>query len=200
MWNQLTTQPSSRVQLLSTAAQVSEEEGFIAVIPDGYRASWNAGWCCGSAVSLDLDDVGYAQPSGAFEGGLGAGLNGWPMRMRATRQLVRARSLTRAIVEMLKELVCVDPALIFASGFSNGGFMSYRLACEASDLVRHPQRKSRAQAPQHLVVLTTVLVSCTGARYICRQLRAAGSNAGNLATPNYFPCEPDVAIPFIVRV
>ena len=76
VWNQLTAQPSSRVQLLSTAPQVSEEEGFIAVIPDGYRASWNAGWCCGAAVSQDLDDVGYAQPSGAFEGGIGAGLKG----------------------------------------------------------------------------------------------------------------------------
>ena len=121
--------------------QVSEEEGFISVIPSGFQASWNAGWCCGAAVSLDLDDVGYGC----------AGARG-PPRDNASpsqRSSARARprlpwgagpthyrSLTRAIVEFVQERTCVDPDLVFASGFSNGGFMSYRLACEASDLVR----------------------------------------------------------------
>ena len=40
------------------------------------------------------------------------------------------------MVARVQQLVCVDPSLIFASGFSNGNFFSYRLACEASDLVR----------------------------------------------------------------
>ena len=39
------------------------------------------------------------------------------------------------MVDYVEQRTCVDRSLIFASGFSNGGFMSYRLACEAADLV-----------------------------------------------------------------
>ena len=34
--------------------------------------------------------------------------------------------LTRAIVDYVEQRTCVDRSLIFASGFSNGGFESYR--------------------------------------------------------------------------
>ena len=58
---------------------------------------------------------------------------------RARRLAAASRShafrFTRAMVEFLQARVCVDPELVFTNGFSNGGFMSYRLACEASDLV-----------------------------------------------------------------
>ena len=47
----------------------------------------------------------------------------------------RPHRLTRAMVDYVEQRTCVDRSLIFASGFSNGGFMSYRLACEAADLV-----------------------------------------------------------------
>jgi polyhydroxybutyrate depolymerase len=40
----------------------------------------------------------------------------------------------RALVEAIEAEACVDPARIFATGMSNGGFMTNRLACEASDL------------------------------------------------------------------
>jgi polyhydroxybutyrate depolymerase len=40
----------------------------------------------------------------------------------------------RAIVSHLSAEYCVDPTLVYASGFSNGGFLSHRLACEASDV------------------------------------------------------------------
>jgi predicted esterase len=84
--------------------QVAEEEGFIAVVPQGYRLSWSAGECCGTAARLGLDDVG----------------------------------LVRAIVDYVEHMVCIDRSRIFATGYSNGGYLSYRLACEASDLVRPP--------------------------------------------------------------
>lgn len=41
----------------------------------------------------------------------------------------------RAIIADLKALAAVDPRRIYATGFSNGAIMAYRLACEASDLV-----------------------------------------------------------------
>ena len=43
-------------------------------------------------------------------------------------------SFVRAIVDDLERYMEVDRNAIFAAGMSGGGFMSYRLACEAADL------------------------------------------------------------------
>ena len=40
----------------------------------------------------------------------------------------------RALVAELQAQVCIDPKRIYATGMSNGGFMTHRLACEAADL------------------------------------------------------------------
>jgi len=39
----------------------------------------------------------------------------------------------RALLAQLKQQLNVDPARVFADGISNGGMMSYRLACEMAD-------------------------------------------------------------------
>lgn len=41
----------------------------------------------------------------------------------------------RDLVATLGGELCLDPGLVFASGMSNGGFMSTALACRASDLI-----------------------------------------------------------------
>lgn len=41
----------------------------------------------------------------------------------------------RAMLDVLDATLCLDPKRIFATGFSNGGFLSYRLACELADRV-----------------------------------------------------------------
>ena len=41
----------------------------------------------------------------------------------------------RAMLDELDTMGCVDPKRRFATGMSNGGFMSYLLACEAADLI-----------------------------------------------------------------
>ncbi|WP_125777496.1 PHB depolymerase family esterase [Antribacter gilvus] len=38
---------------------VADDEGFVAVYPDGLGSSWNAGGCCGYAVDERADDVGF---------------------------------------------------------------------------------------------------------------------------------------------
>jgi polyhydroxybutyrate depolymerase len=78
----------------------ADQEGFVVVMPNGYMNSWNAGTCCGGAVSAGLDDV----------------------------------SLMRAIFAEVGKHVNIDLRRVFATGLSNGGYLSYRLACEASDL------------------------------------------------------------------
>jgi polyhydroxybutyrate depolymerase len=40
----------------------------------------------------------------------------------------------RDLVESLESTYCIDPKRIYATGLSNGGMMSYRLACEAADV------------------------------------------------------------------
>jgi polyhydroxybutyrate depolymerase len=40
----------------------------------------------------------------------------------------------RAVVADIQAAACVDPQRIYATGLSNGGFMSNRLGCEAADL------------------------------------------------------------------
>jgi polyhydroxybutyrate depolymerase len=78
----------------------ADQEGFVVIMPNGYMNSWNAGTCCGGAVSAGLDDV----------------------------------ALMRAIFAEVGTHVNIDFRRVYATGLSNGGYMSYRLACEASDL------------------------------------------------------------------
>lgn len=40
----------------------------------------------------------------------------------------------RAVVADIQSKACVNPKRIYATGMSNGGYLSHRLACEASDL------------------------------------------------------------------
>ncbi len=41
----------------------------------------------------------------------------------------------RAMLETVEQTYCTDPSRVFVGGFSNGGMLSHRLACEASDVV-----------------------------------------------------------------
>jgi polyhydroxybutyrate depolymerase len=43
-------------------------------------------------------------------------------------------AFTRAMVTDISGLACIDSKRIYATGFSNGGGMSYKLACEAADI------------------------------------------------------------------
>ena len=86
---------------------VANEEGFIAVYPDGTGRfgerllTWNAGGCCGYAQDEAVDDVGFV----------------------------------RALIVDLSTVTPIDRSRIYATGLSNGAMMSYRLGAEAGDLI-----------------------------------------------------------------
>jgi polyhydroxybutyrate depolymerase len=82
----------------------AEKEGFLAVFAQGLGASWNAGACCG--------------PSNGAGG----------------KAAVDDVGFVRAILAELQTLACVDGRRVYATGFSNGGFLSHKLACDAADL------------------------------------------------------------------
>jgi polyhydroxybutyrate depolymerase len=42
--------------------------------------------------------------------------------------------LAKAIVQQISDAMCIDPKRIYATGISNGGAFSHRLACEAADV------------------------------------------------------------------
>jgi polyhydroxybutyrate depolymerase len=44
-------------------------------------------------------------------------------------------AFVRAIIKALQADACVDPKRVYATGCSNGGGMSYKLACEAADVI-----------------------------------------------------------------
>lgn len=44
-------------------------------------------------------------------------------------------AFTRAMVTQIQGLACIDSKRIYVSGFSNGGGMSHKLACDAADII-----------------------------------------------------------------
>jgi len=42
---------------------------------------------------------------------------------------------TRAVIDDLGDRGCIDLSRVYATGMSNGGFLSHRLACEAADVI-----------------------------------------------------------------
>lgn len=53
----------------------------------------------------------------------------------AAQQNIDDVGFARALVKDAAAKACIDTKRVYSTGMSNGGFMSHRLACEASDLV-----------------------------------------------------------------
>lgn len=59
-------------------------------------------------------------------------------------------SFVRALIEEISTLVNIDSKRVYATGFSNGAFMVYRLACELSDQIAAFGPVSATQATEDL--------------------------------------------------
>ena len=97
------TSNAAQQDLLSQMTAKADAAGFIAVLPEGTGSSpsWNAGACCGEAVSNGVDDVGFV----------------------------------RDLLDAAAARLCVDAHRVYATGMSNGGFLSHRLGCELGDRI-----------------------------------------------------------------
>jgi polyhydroxybutyrate depolymerase len=87
---------------------LADANRFIAAYPNAsttilgkHHSDWNAGNCCGSAASEDVDDIGFL----------------------------------RGIIHDLSERLPVDTTRIYIAGFSDGGRMTYRAACEMANQI-----------------------------------------------------------------
>jgi len=91
---------------MSGMSRKADEEGFIAVYPDGtgdsaYDLSWNAGNCCEPAVGSGIDDAGFIG----------------------------------ALIDGLETQYPIDRSRVYLTGFSNGASLLYEIACRFSDKV-----------------------------------------------------------------
>lgn len=137
----------------SNMSPIADREGFVAVYPDGTGAllrTWNGGGCCGSAVTNDVDDVGFVG----------------------------------AMLDRLEAELCVDLSRFYASGMSNGGILSHRLACEI------PERFA-AIAP---VAGAEMAPSCTPSVSV-PLMHVHGSADGHVPPPGGEGCGP-AGVPF----
>ena len=107
-------------KLLTGFDTLADAEGFVVAYPQGYSDariwtplpspvgySFNAGGCCPDACDRRIDDVGFARDLVAYVAGVLAADFGF----------------------------AVDASRVYATGMSNGGFMSHRVGCEMADLV-----------------------------------------------------------------
>lgn len=86
----------------------SDQYGYIAVFPNGYSH---------------------------FSGGKFATWNAGNCCGLAVKKQSDDVAMIRAIIHDIQQRMLVDPKRIFVDGMSNGGMMSYRLACELSDTI-----------------------------------------------------------------
>lgn len=82
------------------------------------------------------DDVGDAQGFiTVYPQGVGNSWNAGGCCGDSQEQQVDDVGFVRAIIENLTDEACIDARRVYSSGCSNGGAMSYRLACEAADVI-----------------------------------------------------------------
>ncbi|WP_158542459.1 alpha/beta hydrolase family esterase [Lujinxingia litoralis] len=85
----------------------AEERGFIALMPEGTLGAGDLAFWNATPACCDFADVG-----------------------------VDDVAYLSALIEEAQERLAVDPERIYFMGHSNGGFMSYRMACELSEKIR----------------------------------------------------------------
>ena len=71
----------------------------------------------------------------AYPNGIANSWNGGACCGRAADEGIDDVGFARALIEDLGERGCIDERRIYATGMSNGGFLSHRLACEAADVI-----------------------------------------------------------------
>jgi len=99
------------IELYSGFSRRADElRNYIVVYPQGEYASWNAGKCCGTAMSLDIDDFGFIRFL----------IGDIQNRVCIDPKRVYVTGMSNGCF-MSQGLVCKAPDLIAASGCHSGG-------------------------------------------------------------------------------
>ena len=131
----------------------------------GFIQTFNAGACCGTAQTQDIDDVAYV----------------------------------RSVIDDVEASTAIDSSRIFATGFSNGGMMSHRLACGLAD--RLAGITAVGGASGQFDRIGTPYYSCNPARPIPvlhihgandRNYPYAGGTGSGISMTDYYPVEATI--------
>jgi len=99
---------AAQQERMSGLSAKADSEGFILVTPDGIP----------SLVIRSMETWNAGNCCG-----------------RAKRVTADDVGFVRSIIDAVSAELCVDPRRVYATGLSNGGMMSYRLACELGDRI-----------------------------------------------------------------
>jgi polyhydroxybutyrate depolymerase len=144
-------QAQTYLELAGVPGQGDRSRGYKVHVPAGYTATspvpvlysfhgyrQNAVmFTVSSSRLVELSDQnGFVLviPNGVQEDGYGGSWNGGTCCGSASAKRLDDVALIRAIHAQVSEHLKVDQTRVYATGLSNGGFLSHRLACEASDL------------------------------------------------------------------
>jgi polyhydroxybutyrate depolymerase len=83
----------------------ADKENFIVIMPNGYQNSWNIGEDCGAGL------------------------------LPVHTQGIDDVGFVRALLDEVGKHVNIDLGRVYATGFSNGSSLAWRLACDASDII-----------------------------------------------------------------
>ncbi len=98
------SESASLMSIMTDFNSVSDSKGFLAVYPNGTGSSGSLSWNAGGCCGYALENN------------------------------VDDRAFVRQMIADLGAIFPIDAKRIYATGFSNGGLLSYRLACEMSDI------------------------------------------------------------------
>lgn len=85
-----------------------------------------------SLMDATSDEHGFVV---AYPAGVGASWNAGTCCGQASGDMVDDVGFALAVIDDVQSRTCIDPKRVYATGMSNGGFMSHRLACEAADRI-----------------------------------------------------------------
>ncbi|MFO0567698.1 MAG: PHB depolymerase family esterase [Polyangiaceae bacterium] len=122
----------TRTSLLHVPDKYDATKGAMLVL--NFHGFGSAGWqeALLSRMSQASDERGFLV---AYPEGIVTSWNAGDCCGTAWTDSVDDVKFVRDLLDAIAEKWCIDPKRIYATGMSNGGFLSHRLACEASDRI-----------------------------------------------------------------
>jgi len=108
---------------------------LVLVLHGAVQGATNVQRMSGMSAKADKEKFLVAYPNGTSRSGLAPTWNAGACCGYAQTNNVDDVGFLRALIDQLEHDYPVDPKRIFVTGISNGGMMSYRLACELADRI-----------------------------------------------------------------
>ena len=123
---------NSRTSLVHVPDNYDPTKGTMLVL--NFHGYLSAGWqeALLTRMSAESDKRGFIV---AYPEGIAASWNAGDCCGDAWDNSVDDVKFVRDLLDELEKRYCIDAKRVFATGMSNGGFFSHRLACEASDRI-----------------------------------------------------------------